>query len=285
MLSEKYRPKNLSEVVGRDNVIEGLINFKKSGNIPNLLFLGKPGTGKTTLAQLFIKYLFKEDFKANFIELNASDENGVDCIRTKVKEFASKKSINSKYPRIVFLDEIDKLTDSAQQALKKPMEAFSSTARFILCANTEDIHSAILSRCIIFRFENLSDDVVIERLKEILKEEEKELTEKDLQAIAKNSNGDMRQALNLLQAKISGVEIAENINNYKLMDLSVKEFEDKILYKYDVKVIISKLFEEQLKQKPNPKQINILANADYRTSIQTVKTLQLLDCFMQLKGE
>lgn len=282
-LTEKYRPKSLPEIIGRDNIIEGLLQFKKSGNIPNILMVGPAGSGKTTLAQLWIKYLHGESYKMNSMELNSSDENSIEVVRTKIKEFVIKKSLDSKYPKIVFLDEADRMSMASQGALKKIMESYN--AKFILCANSENIDEPIKSRCICFNFNGLLEEDIIERLKEILKEEEKELTDKDLQTIAKNSNGDMRQALNLLQAKISGVEIAENINNYKLMDLSVKEFEDKILYKYDVKVIISKLFEEQLKQKPNPKQINILANADYRTSIQTVKTLQLLDCFMQLKGE
>ncbi len=285
MLSEKYRPKTLAEVIGRDNIIESLINFKKSKNIPNLLFIGPAGCGKTTLAQLFIKYLFKEDYKSNFLEINSSDENGIEIIRTKVKDFASKKSINSNFPRIIMLDECDRITANAQDALKKPMEAFSSTARFILCANSENIIDPIKSRCVIYRFDKLNDDVVKERLQYIIEQENTELSEKDISAITQNANGDMRQAINLLQSTISGVEIAENINNYKILSLDIKEFEDKILYKYDNKVIISKLFEELLKQKNNTKQINILAAADYRTSIQTVKTLQLLDCFMQLKGE
>lgn len=283
-LAEKYRPQSLKDVVGHDEIVTAMVNFKKTMDIPNLLFIGAPGTGKTTLAQLFIKYLFREDYKNNFLELNASDENSVDIVRTKVKDFAIRKSINSNFPRIIFLDEVDKLTSAAQEALKKPMEAFSSTSRFILCSNSDNIHAALRSRCICFNFKPLCSEDIENRVMQVIGQEKISITKQEIQKIIKNSNGDLRQALNLLHATVSGVVLEEKLENYTLYNMSIKDFEDKILYKYEPRTILQKLFDETLINK-NYKLIPALAAADFRLSGQTIKTLQILDAFMQMKGE
>jgi len=281
-LTEKYRPKKFTDLYGRDDIVEALINFKKSNNIPNILMIGPAGTGKTTLAKLWIKYLHGNNAALNSIEQNSSDDTSIDVIRTKIKDFVIKKSIGSNIPKLIFLDECDRLSGSAQCALKKIMESHS--ARFILCANTDNIDNAIKSRCICFNFNPLKPDDVKNRLLDIIELEKIDISEKQLNQIVKNANGDLRQALNLLHAISSGIELAEDINNYKILALSVKEFEDKILYNYQPNIILSKLYNEVISKKQYDK-ISILANADYRASLQTIKTLQILDCFIQIKGE
>jgi DNA polymerase III delta prime subunit len=278
-LAEKYRPQKFTDLYGRDDIIEALVNFKKSNNIPNILMIGPAGTGKTTLAKLWIKYLHGNNAALNSIEQNSSDDTSIDVIRTKIKDFVMKKSIGSNIPKLIFLDECDKLSSAAQCALKKIMESYS--ARFILCANTDNIDNAIKSRCICFNFNPLKDEDIKNRLEQIIDLENIEVSESQLKQVIKNANGDLRQALNLLHATISGIELAEDINNYKILNLSVKEFEDKILYKYEGKKIIDKMFNEIIASKKYDK-VSILANADYRISLQTIKTLQILDAFMQI---
>lgn len=278
-LAEKYRPQKFTDLYGRDDIIEALVNFKKSNNIPNILMIGPAGTGKTTLAKLWIKYLHGNNAALNSIEQNSSDDTSIDVIRTKIKDFVMKKSIGSNIPKLIFLDECDRLSSHAQCALKKIMESYS--ARFILCANTDNIDNAIKSRCICFNFNPLKDEDIKNRLEQIIDLENIEVSESQLKQVIKNANGDLRQALNLLHATISGIELAEDINNYKILNLSVKEFEDNILYKYDGKKIIDKMFNEIIASKKYDK-VSILANADYRISLQTIKTLQILDAFMQI---
>lgn len=278
-LAEKYRPQKFTDLYGRDDIIEALVNFKKSNNIPNILMIGPAGTGKTTLAKLWIKYLHGNNAALNSIEQNSSDDTSIDVIRTKIKDFVMKKSIGSNIPKLIFLDECDRLSSHAQCALKKIMESYS--ARFILCANTDNIDNAIKSRCICFNFNALKDEDIKNRLEQIIDLENIEVSESQLKQVIKNANGDLRQALNLLHATISGIELAEDINNYKILNLSVKEFEDSILYKYDGKKIIDKMFNEIIASKKYDK-VSILANADYRISLQTIKTLQILDAFMQI---
>ncbi|HNQ19711.1 MAG TPA: AAA family ATPase [Bacteroidales bacterium] len=282
MLSEKYRPQNLADVVGRDDIVESLVKYKKSKSIPNILMIGPAGTGKTTLAKLWIKYLHGESYKLNAMELNSSDENSIEVVRTKIKEFVIKKSLGSNYPKIVFLDEADRMSLASQGALKKIMESYD--AKFILCANSDNIDAPIKSRCVVYRFNDLKDEDIEQRLKYIIEHENLEVSDKDINKIIKNASGDMRQAINLLQSVNGGIELSEEITNYKLLDLNIKDFEDKILYKYEAKKIIEKLFNEVIKAKKYDK-ISALATADYRVSLQTIKTLQVLDAFMQVKGE
>lgn len=279
-LAEKYRPQKFTDLYGRDDIIEALVNFKKSNNIPNILMIGPAGTGKTTLAKLWIKYLHGESYKLNHLELNSSDENSIEVVRTKIKEFVMKKSLGSKYPKIVFLDEADRMSTASQGALKKIMESYD--AKFILCANSDNIDLPIKSRCICFNFNPLKDEDIKNRLEQIIDLENIEVSESQLKQVIKNANGDLRQALNLLHATTSGIELAEDINNYKILDLSVKEFEDNILYKYEGKKIIDKMFSEIIAGKKYDK-VSILANADYRISLQTIKTLQILDAFLEIK--
>ncbi|HDD05185.1 MAG TPA: replication factor C small subunit, partial [Candidatus Aenigmarchaeota archaeon] len=159
--TEKYRPKTLDEVVGQEKVVEKLKAFVRAKNLPHLLFAGPAGTGKTTCALAIARELYGEEWRDNLLELNASDERGIDTIRTKVKEFARTKPIGDFPFKIILLDEADALTRDAQQALRRTMENFSSTCRFILdCNFSSKIIEPIQSRCAIFRFKPLEKEAI-----------------------------------------------------------------------------------------------------------------------------
>ena len=133
--TEKYRPTIFSEIVGQDEIIKRVQSLTNTLNIPHLLFAGPAGIGKSTLALVIVKELFKADWKENYLELNASDERGINVVREKVKSFARTKSLGNIPFKVIFLDEADALTPEAQQALRRTMENYSANCRFILSCN------------------------------------------------------------------------------------------------------------------------------------------------------
>jgi len=198
---EKFRPENLDDVVGQDPITNRLKSYVKTGNLPHLLFAGPPGVGKTASAVAISKELFGEDWSENFRELNASDERGIDVVRSKIKNFARSSSISGADYKIIFLDEADSLTSDAQSALRRTMEKFSDNCRFILSANySSKIIEPIQSRCAVFRFSRISEDDIKKRILKISNEEDLKIVEDALEAIAYTADGDMRNAINTLQS-------------------------------------------------------------------------------------
>ena len=154
--TEKYRPKKFHEIKGQEAVVNRAEAFVKQKNMPHLLFAGPAGTGKTSLSLVIAKNLFKDSWYENFLELNASDERGIDVIRVKVKDFARTRAIGDVPFKIIYLDECDALTKEAQQALRRTMENYTQTCRFILSCNySSKIIDPIQSRCSVFRFKPL----------------------------------------------------------------------------------------------------------------------------------
>lgn len=207
--TEKYRPKSFSEVRGQTEIVKKLKAFVEQKNMPHLLFSGPAGVGKTTLALVMARELFGEGWSQNFLELNASDERGIDVIRNKVKDFARTKAIGDVPFKIIYLDECDALTREAQQALRRTMENYTQTTRFILACNySSKIIDPIQSRCAIFRFKPLEKKDVFAIINRIEEEEGIKIEEKAKEALFDVSEGDVRRAENILQ---SCATLSENI--------------------------------------------------------------------------
>ena len=159
--TERYRPSTFEEVVGQQEIVKRVRSLVQSINIPHLLFAGPAGTGKSTLALIIVHELFGDTWKQNYLELNASDERGIDVVRQKVKDFARTKSLGNVPFKVIFLDEADALTREAQQALRRTMENYTNTCRFILSCNySSQIIDPIQSRCVVFRFKLLEKKIL-----------------------------------------------------------------------------------------------------------------------------
>ncbi|NPA86565.1 MAG: replication factor C small subunit [Candidatus Diapherotrites archaeon] len=198
---EKYRPKTLDEIIGQEEVVKRLKAYAEKKEMPNLLFAGPPGTGKTTAAIALAREIFGDTFEQNFLELNASDERGINVVRETIKEFARTLPFGGAKFKIIFLDEADALTADAQNALRRTMEKYAATARFILSCNySSKIIEPIQSRCALFRFKPLRDEQIKERLRYIAQQEGLNITEGALDALVYIAEGDMRKAINTLQA-------------------------------------------------------------------------------------
>ncbi|MEL9991123.1 MAG: replication factor C small subunit [Thermoproteus sp.] len=210
---EKYRPRSFEEVVDLEEVKARLLEFVKAGNMPHLLFYGPPGTGKTTMALVLARELYGEAWRENVLELNASDERGINVIRERVKEFARTAPVGKAPFKLVILDEADNMTSDAQQALRRIMEMYANTTRFILLANyVSGIIEPIQSRCAVFRFTPLPKDAVVARLKYIAEQEGVKVSQDALDAIYDFTQGDMRRAITALQiASTTTKEVNEEV--------------------------------------------------------------------------
>lgn len=202
--TEKYRPRTLGEIQDQEEIVARLKEFVKNSTMPHCLFAGPPGTGKTTAALCLARDLFGSRFQDVFMELNASDERGIDVVRTTVKEFARMASLSTVPFKILVLDEADNMTGDAQHALRRTMEKSSSTCRFVLCCNYSGrIIEPIQSRCALFRFSPLPEDQIMSHLNSIAKKEEIRISENGLKSVVEVAEGDLRKAINTLQAASS----------------------------------------------------------------------------------
>ncbi|EMA52861.1 replication factor C small subunit [Halococcus thailandensis] len=197
---EKYRPSALAEVAGQDDITERLRSYVAQDDLPHLLFSGPAGVGKTTSAMAIAREIYGDDWRENFLELNASDERGIDVVRDRIKNFA-RTSFGGYDYRVIFLDEADALTSDAQSALRRTMEQFANNTRFILSCNySNQIIDPIQSRCAVFRFGPLPETAVAEYVERIAGEEGIEITDDGVDALVYAADGDMRKAINGLQA-------------------------------------------------------------------------------------
>ncbi len=199
--TEKYRPKSFSDIKGQKEIVKRVKAFVEQQNMPHLLFAGPAGTGKTSLSLIVARKLFGEQWRQNLLELNASDERGIDIIRNKVKDFARTRAIGDVPFKIIYLDECDALTKEAQQALRRTMENYTRTCRFILSANySSKIIDPIQSRCAIFKFKPLDKKDMFSLISMIIKNENLKIDLKAEEAVFEVSNGDCRKAENVLQS-------------------------------------------------------------------------------------
>ena len=207
---EKYRPQTLDEVVGQDTIVDRLKSYVERDDLSHMLFAGPAGVGKTTCSVAIARELYGENWQEYFMELNASDERGIDVVRDRVKSFA-RTSFGGHNYRIIFLDEADALTSDAQSALRRTMEQFSNNVRFILSCNySSQIIDPIQSRCAVFRFSPLPDEAVAQQVRYIASEEGIEVTDDGVEALVYVAGGDMRAAINGLQAAaVTGAVVDE----------------------------------------------------------------------------
>lgn len=204
MWAEKYRPKTLDNMVNQKEIVERLKSFVKSRNVPHCIFAGPPGTGKTTAALCLARDLYGAAYREHIMELNASDERGINVVRETVKTFARVRSIGEIPFKIMVLDEADNMTSDAQQALRRTMERYTKTCRFILIANySGKIIEPIQSRCAPFRFTYLPRKEHDQYLRLIAEKEKLNLLDDGLDVIFEVCSGDLRRAVNTLQAASS----------------------------------------------------------------------------------
>jgi len=211
MWVEKYRPEGIEDLVDQDSVKQRLKRLlEKKEEIPHLLFAGPPGSGKTTLALIIARQILGEHKEEYTLSLNASDERGIDVVRERVKKFArfADRRVGVPY-RLVILDEADEMTHDGQTALRRIMEETSAYTRFILICNySSGIIEPLQSRCAIFRFHRYDENTVTEQLKAVAKQEKlKVASEAVYGAIYEATQGDLRQAINMLQASSVSSEL------------------------------------------------------------------------------
>ena len=226
--TEKYRPQDFSEVKGQENIVNKLQAFVKEKNMPHLLFAGPAGIGKTTLSLVMARQFFGDSWSSNFLELNASDERGIDVVRNKVKDFARTKALGDVPFKIIYLDECDALTKEAQQALRRTMENYTSTCRFILSCNySSKIIDPIQSRCAVFKFKPLKKDELLEIVDFVIQKEGLSLDDDAKNAVFQASHGDVRRAENILQSAATFNKTITSEDVFSIASLAKpKELED-----------------------------------------------------------
>ena len=202
--TEKYRPSKFTELIGQDEIVKRVSSLVKSMNIPHLLLAGPAGTGKSTMALIIVRELYGDKWRENYLELNASDERGINVVREKVKGFARTKSLGDVPFKIIFLDEADALTPEAQQALRRTMENYASTCRFIMSCNySSKVINPIQSRCVLFRFKLLEKKDIEKIIRKIEAAEKLEIKPESMEMIYEGSDGDCRKCINILQSTAS----------------------------------------------------------------------------------
>ncbi|KAJ3096385.1 hypothetical protein HDU97_005930 [Phlyctochytrium planicorne] len=212
---EKYRPTEMEELISHDDIIKTLTRFIDESKLPHLLLYGPPGTGKTSLILACARRLYGPKFRSMILELNASDDRGIDVVREQIKNFASTKKIFSSGFKLIILDEADAMTQIAQNALRRIVEKYTSNVRFcIICNYVSKIIPALQSRCTRFRFRPLQEEHIRGRLDLVINAEGVNITDDGRKAILRLSGGDMRRTLNVLQAVHAAYDVVNEENVY-----------------------------------------------------------------------
>ncbi|XP_024040682.1 replication factor C subunit 4 isoform X2 [Citrus clementina] len=290
---EKYRPKQVKDVAHQEEVVRVLTNTLETANCPHMLFYGPPGTGKTTTALAIAHQLFgPELYKSRVLELNASDDRGINVVRTKIKTFAAVAVGSGQrrggYPcppyKIIILDEADSMTEDAQNALRRTMETYSKVTRFFfICNYISRIIEPLASRCAKFRFKPLSEEVMSSRVLHICNEEGLNLDAEALSTLSSISHGDLRRAITYLQ--VIPPEVVEGlfaVCRSGDFDLANKEVNNIIAEGYPASLLLSQLFDvvvetEDISDEQQARICKCLAKVDKCLVDGADEYLQLLD--------
>ncbi|MFZ1077255.1 MAG: replication factor C small subunit [Nitrosotalea sp.] len=215
MWVEKYRPMKLSSIINQKEIVGSLKSLlKNTSEMPHLMFSGSAGVGKTTTALCLAREILGDSWKEYTLELNASDERGINMVRDRVKKFARFSGLDTKIPfKLVILDEADEMTSDAQTALRRIIEDTAGHCRFIMIANNiSKIIEPLQSRCAVFKFTRISEEEIIGHLEEICKKEKIKYNKEGLKSLYSYSEGDMRHSINMLQATASlGIINEDNV--------------------------------------------------------------------------
>ena len=239
-LIERYRPKNLNDLLLNDTLKLKLKNISKSNNLPNLIIIGETSTGKTSAILYLAKKIYKDDYINNVLELNASDDRGLNMIQNTILPFCKKKTSNNK---LIILDEADSITLKAQNLLNNIISEYENTTRFIfICNQHYKINESIQSRCIIINFPRLEKEKIKKKIKDICKNESIEFTENGISKLILYSNYDIRQCINNLECILYTFNKVDNKTVDKLIDKPKIEI---------IKLILLKCYKKELKESLN----------------------------------